>query len=208
MPKSSAPTVHTFVAGTRDEDADGVVLRITASTGYRAGAVPADPVLRRAVTFGTEPSTASAVYVTDGRDEPPLWTRFDDVVALPATDGSPILRFVPRVAARCPPRSGMRRCARSGSSWWAPSRGQASRRSSCSLRRHTLVLGCPLDGVYTDDVLSPRATGHRARHAAVRADRLATVGPRRHRSVRPRAGCTGVGTARGKTKFQLTLLWH
>jgi hypothetical protein len=85
--------VHTFMAGDHSEDADGIALRITASVGYRTGLVPADPVLQRAATFGYQPSTQPGVYVTDGHSEPTQWLRFDDVVALLATDGSPILRF-------------------------------------------------------------------------------------------------------------------
>jgi hypothetical protein len=55
--------------------------------------MPADPDVERAVAFAVAPGTPPGVYVTEVRGGPTSWTCLRDVVAVPATDGSPILRF-------------------------------------------------------------------------------------------------------------------
>lgn len=86
-------TLHAFVVGEQRCDLDSIVFRIIASAGFRTGLTPADPQLREAATFGTDPGTKPAVYVASEHSRPAEWIRFDDAVAVLATDGSPVLRF-------------------------------------------------------------------------------------------------------------------
>ncbi|WP_156993505.1 hypothetical protein [Pseudonocardia acaciae] len=81
--------MHSFVIGDRRVDVDSAELRVIASAGYRPGLVPEEQV----ATFGADPSTEPGVYITGGESHPTRWTRVDHVVAMPATDGSPLLRF-------------------------------------------------------------------------------------------------------------------
>lgn len=86
-------TVHTFIVGEHHDQADCMELRIVASAGYHAGLAPADPTLHAAATFGTDPSTPPGVYLTGHHSQPTQWRHFDNIVVVPVTDGSPMLRF-------------------------------------------------------------------------------------------------------------------